>query len=547
MGKKSDKLYITSTEWSSDFGGAKRAPIGSEFKRLPFSCCALSLQPFENPMCTPDGTIFDLINIIPWLRKHGTNPVTGQPLAPSALFKLTFSKNDDGQYQCPITYKVFNEHTHIVAIKTSGNVYEYAAVEQLNIKTKNWTDLITGESFTRKDIVTIQDPHNVAARNINQFHYLVNDLRVVDDAAEAAKSQVSHRINAVGSTSRILDEMAAKDKLKQEAESKKKASAAVTPSFVAKEKKAYNVASFSTGAAAASFTSTGISPVVKNEAAVWNDDEVAISHVKNQGAAVIQTNLGDIHLELFCTDTPRTCLNFVRLAKTGYYRGVLFHRLIAGFMVQGGDPTGTGRGGQSIWGVPFEDEFKPNLKHDVRGVLSMANRGKATNTSQFFITLGPCKHLDGKHSVFGKVVGAHEVLSAIEQVAVDTNSKPLREIKMLDVVITTDPFEDALNEIATKDTRAADEASKRAAERTRKERLAAATRTTSQASDKVGKYLAQALGKRKAEISESNDTTEDILAEIDAVDDGADRKSTPTAHAPKKKAVSGGFGNFSNW
>jgi cyclophilin family peptidyl-prolyl cis-trans isomerase len=126
--------------------------------------------------------------------------------------------------------------------------------------------------------------------------------------------------------------------------------------------------------------------------------------------ATIQTDDGDIVLQLFADKTPKTVNNFVFLAREGFYDGVIFHRVIENFMVQGGDPTGTGRGGP---GYSFADEFHPELRHDGPGVLSMANAGPNTNGSQFFITHVATPWLDGKHSVFGRVIGGLDVLMAI--------------------------------------------------------------------------------------------------------------------------------------
>ena len=126
----------------------------------------------------------------------------------------------------------------------------------------------------------------------------------------------------------------------------------------------------------------------------------------------IETGRGTIELELFPEHAPKTVNNFVFLAQEGFYDGVTFHRVISNFMIQGGDPTGSGRGGP---GYRFEDELKGNpLRHE-RGVISMANSGPGTNGSQFFITHGPQQHLDGKHTVFGKVTKGLDVVDAIEQ------------------------------------------------------------------------------------------------------------------------------------
>ena len=127
-------------------------------------------------------------------------------------------------------------------------------------------------------------------------------------------------------------------------------------------------------------------------------------------AAVMHTEKGDIKIQLFANETPKTVNNFVFLSKEGFYDGVVFHRVIQDFMAQGGDPTGTGSGGP---GYKFEDEFNPKLKHDKPGVLSMANAGKNTNGSQFFITHVPTPWLDFKHSVFGEVIEGMDVVLSI--------------------------------------------------------------------------------------------------------------------------------------
>jgi cyclophilin family peptidyl-prolyl cis-trans isomerase len=128
--------------------------------------------------------------------------------------------------------------------------------------------------------------------------------------------------------------------------------------------------------------------------------------------ATLKTEKGDIVVDLFADRAPKTVENFVNLARSGFYDGTTFHRVIAGFMAQGGDPTGTGTGGP---GYQFGDEFHPSLRHDSAGILSMANAGPGTNGSQFFLTFGPTPHLDDKHSVFGKVSGGMDVLRSIRE------------------------------------------------------------------------------------------------------------------------------------
>ncbi len=152
----------------------------------------------------------------------------------------------------------------------------------------------------------------------------------------------------------------------------------------------------------------------------------------NMVAATIETNKGTIKIELFTDKAPKTTQNFIDLANKGFYDGVIFHRVIPGFMIQGGDPTGTGTGGP---GYKINDEFHPDLKHDKKGILSMANAGPNTGGSQFFITLAPTPWLDGKHAVFGQVIEGMDVVEKIAGVERNSNDKPLEDIVIISVKI----------------------------------------------------------------------------------------------------------------
>ncbi|KAJ1719661.1 Peptidyl-prolyl cis-trans isomerase-like 1 [Coemansia erecta] len=151
----------------------------------------------------------------------------------------------------------------------------------------------------------------------------------------------------------------------------------------------------------------------------------------DQRAVHLHTTHGLITIELYWTQAPRTCHNIHSLAKQGYYNGVSVHRVIPGFMIQTGDPTGTGRGGSSVYGGKFADEITKELRHTGAGVVSMANSGKDTNGSQFFITLAPTPHLDGKHTVFGRVRNGINVVRAIGGVATDANDRPRESVRIL--------------------------------------------------------------------------------------------------------------------
>ena len=147
-------------------------------------------------------------------------------------------------------------------------------------------------------------------------------------------------------------------------------------------------------------------------------------------SATFKTEKGDITVQLFADRAPRTVENFVTLARAGFYDGTTFHRVIGGFMAQGGDPTGTGTGGP---GYQIGDEFDPSLRHDSPGTLSMANAGPGTNGSQFFITYGPTPHLDDRHSVFGKVTAGMDVLRSLRERDPQRDRQPGDRIETIEI------------------------------------------------------------------------------------------------------------------
>lgn len=142
---------------------------------------------------------------------------------------------------------------------------------------------------------------------------------------------------------------------------------------------------------------------------------------------ILETTQGNIEIELFTDIAPKTCENFVGLIEKGYYDGIIFHRIIKNFMIQGGDPTGTGRGGESLWGGKFEDEVTPTKTFNKKGLLAMANAGPGTNGSQFFITTVATPWLNMKHTIFGEVISGYEAVEALENVEVGRGDKPVED------------------------------------------------------------------------------------------------------------------------
>ena len=522
MGKKSsqkDRAYQTASEWREEGGGHKgRLQGGGQggFKRLPFNCCAISFQPFEDPVATQDGTVMDIVNAVPYITRYKRHPVTGEPLQLKDLVPLHFHRNADGEYACPTLNKVFNENTHIVAIKTTGNVYCWDAIDQLCIKPKSMKDLITDEPFTKKDIIHIQDPLNLAKRNLAEFDHVKYDRSAWDDSNNVDTNDPMFGLNVsalptdLKKTLAVLDTeeaskafveggggkkaQAVRALAEAKAKAKEKAASRVpevadprlrsdprhqaVPSFkpgaatwntddqrhggsghiseaVGSDKdpsggksvpKPYSntwvEGSTSTGASSKSFTSTMVDVSTKMERTK------VLQHLKpdKKGYLRLHTSLGDLNIELHCDVVPKTCENFLALIEGRYYDDVIFHRLIKNFMIQGGDPTGTGKGGVSVFGRTFADEFDSRLVHDARGVLSMANLGPNTNGSQFFILFKSARHLDFKHTVFGRVVGGFETLTAMERVSTDDEDRPVQEVKIMGGTVFVNPYKDLLEE-----------------------------------------------------------------------------------------------------
>ncbi|KAK9834163.1 hypothetical protein WJX81_004304 [Elliptochloris bilobata] len=145
----------------------------------------------------------------------------------------------------------------------------------------------------------------------------------------------------------------------------------------------------------------------------------------------IKTSIGSFVVELYTAHAPRSCKNFLELARRGYYNNTVVHRVIRDFMIQAGDPTGTGRGGESVYGGKFEDEIHPDLHHTGAGILSMANSGPNTNGSQFFVTLAPTPWLDGKHTIFGRVYSGMGTVQRLGNIQTDANDRPTTTVRIM--------------------------------------------------------------------------------------------------------------------
>eukprot|EP00611_Tribonema_gayanum_P007602 TRINITY_DN16_c0_g1_i1.p1 TRINITY_DN16_c0_g1~~TRINITY_DN16_c0_g1_i1.p1 ORF type:complete len:594 (+),score=195.56 TRINITY_DN16_c0_g1_i1:96-1877(+) len=585
-----DRMFVTATEWSRDYGGKKGA-VNSGIRPLSFDCCAMSLGPFETPVCTKEGVVFDILNVMPYVKKHKKNPVTGEPLKNKDLIQLHFAKNNEGKWHCPVTFKVFNDNSRIVAVRTTGNVYAAEAVEELNLKTKNFEDLLTGEPFQRADIIKLNDPADealCALRDANNFKHL-KELR---EAEAKRQEQASHtsKIRQTLTTQQIFKEI----EEKRQSDERDRTAAAAVAAAAAAAKDAEAVAAgaplwkrrrvlledisegthVTTNVMAGSFTSTAqqVSTTAQSREATTEEIDRArfsrLRALKKKGYVQLQTSHGNINIEVHVDMVPKTAENFLGLCEKGYYDGTIFHRSIRHFVIQGGDPTGTGTGGESIWGEKFRDEFDERLSHDKRGILAMANSGPHTNASQFYITYKSCKHLDRKHSVFGSVVGGLATLGNMEAVPTDKADKPEREITLLKAIVLQNPIPEMeaaleaelVQKMAEREAKNKPKLIKSGAGNESGERVGWASNPRPALLDGsakaggddllgVGKYIGKStvLPKREAK---SNAKGGSAAAAASAMPDfeGAAAEATAAATAgAKRKAQGSSFGDFSGW
>ncbi|KAF8167788.1 cyclophilin-like domain-containing protein [Crassisporium funariophilum] len=436
----SDKLYITHAEHAG-FHGSHSSSTGFKYKpeaphpgaRTPFDCCALSFQPFTHPVCARNsdgtGTVFDLVNIVPWLKQHNnSNPITKETLSPSDLITLNYSRKEaTGEIHDPISFKPFSEHSHIVAIATTGNVFLAESI-------KGGKDLVSDTPFKKGDVITLQNPHGLPPASVPDSSAVSKSTKAT--LAVATKPAPSPAVTALKTKAPVP----------------------------------WNVSPYSSGMPGASLTSTSVDPTqATSSKLLWDEEELMFEDMsrplkgkgkekdvgKRRAYVRVVTTLGgaSLNLELYCEKAPKTCYNFLSLARAGKYNDCLFHRLVPGFMIQTGDPTGTGSGGESCWGTPFRDEhdLKGAAIHDSRGILAMANKGANSNGSQFYLTFKEAKHLDKKHTVFGKLVGGEDVLDALEKLPIKPGTeRPAKTVRITEVIIYQDPFEEYKKRLANK-------------------------------------------------------------------------------------------------
>ena len=250
----------------------------------------------------------------------------------------------------PVLFKVFSENTHVVAIKTTGNVYSYEAIDELCIKAKSMRDLLTDAPFTKADIIVLQDPHNILARNPATFAHIkdeavakqVDTLKAGQAAASASASSSSAAASSAAAPAAAAAAPRARPKLGISLAVKPTGAAAAAASLSSGPARAL----YSSGAVSGSFTSTSMSVATNNERALLSAEQILeqryadLRKRKAKGYVRLHTTLGNINLELHADLTPRTAHNFMELCERGYYKDTIFHRVIPGFMVRA-DPRRT--------------------------------------------------------------------------------------------------------------------------------------------------------------------------------------------------------------
>lgn len=619
MGKRratKDRSFISNTERKYQGYGGYQSTANTPFRRLPFNCCAISFQPFDDPVVTPDGTIMDIVNAVPYIQKFHKHPVTGQPLQLKDLTKLNFTKNtESGDYCCPILGTIFNQNSTIVAIKTTGNVYSYEAIEKLCLGPKNLRDLQSDVPFSRKDIIHIQDPLNLSMKNLQEFDHVrkglqlpinnnnnstgngnsnVNTTHASDDlkrvlgsleSTEAAAAFTGGGGGQRAQAERLLAQAKLHDKDKETGGNKeeegdprlrseprdlsqsnlnvlKRPGTAtwntedLTAAFTASPSASSLLATTgtgdnnniniltggkkvpqpysrrtitsvqTTGKTSRSLTSTTSTPATQNQRLLHT-----VQLKPNKKAYVrLHTNMGDLNIELHADMCPKTCENFVALVDGGYYNGTVFHRSVKNFMIQGGDPTGTGRGGVSIWGRTFENELDSRLRHDSRGVLGMANSGngsgsgggKGTNGSQFYILYKSAPHLDNKHTVFGRLVGGFDILTAMEKVPTTGDSgdedRPVREIKIVGASVFVNPYKELLEKEEEEEAKGKEEEERRRKVKRSKVMDGGGGAGGGGTSVAVGKYLAGDDGSIMEAADQAKGKSNAVTAALSAFD-----------------------------
>ncbi|KAJ8602412.1 hypothetical protein CTAYLR_001201 [Chrysophaeum taylorii] len=463
--KTKDRMFITATEWATEYGGHKKRVEKRVEGALPFECCALSLLPFETPACTrKEGVLFDWVGLVEFVRAHGTSPATGAVLTTREIVRLRMAKNGEGRWMCPVTHKVFTNYSKVAAVGTTGNTYAYEALKELCLKPNKLFDLLDGTPFARSDVIVVQDPDDPELsrrRDVSNLHHLKNheqeapSIRPLGEGAEKVLAAARENVERAQADRDAKRRKTAEDL----ADPARPENEGLTETFLrvrklgARTDEVLEGSKLTSGKTSASLTSSAVGVATSNELREATDDELKAARWKilrslgKKGYVRLETSLGLLNIEVHCDMCPRAAENFLGLCSAGYYDDLQFHRVVPGFVAQAGDPRNDGTGGESLWGAPFADEFDSRLRHDARGILAYASDGRDRNRSQFYVTFDECPNLDNKHTVFGRVVGGMDTLNRIERADVDEKDdhRPRRgrEVVIRAALVFVDPTSEA--------------------------------------------------------------------------------------------------------
>jgi peptidyl-prolyl cis-trans isomerase-like protein 2 len=473
MGKKrcqKDRLYLTAKELRENFG-LNKIESHKYSRNLPFFHCAISMKPFKYPVCTKDGIIFDILNIIPYIQKYGKHPITGEILDLNDLIKLNFCKLNDDEFYCPILQTAFTSRTHIVAIRTSGNVYCYEAINQLHLKTKSMQDLKSGESFKKSDLITIQNPSHKATE-INQIELPINafinyenlkckkrgNLVFSENSNFDIKQDLSKYKNRTwietsacessllnfrpGASTWNTDKLTVEEQGEKKTKKITKRQHHVRVKEILEKRSICKIIELSTNVSSLSFTSTVISRPTNN--LIPNKNERQLKRLqrkpKIKGYVKLRTNIIDLDMELNCETAPKTCDLFLIMCQTGSCDNIIIKKCNENFMIKSSKIRGNIAANELIVSYLSNDAPDKLANHKQRGLISLSKIEFNLENPHFCILLKPAHHFNNDHIVFGKIVSGLETIDTIGNPITNLSCESLTHIRVIGVDILLDPF-----------------------------------------------------------------------------------------------------------
>lgn len=407
--------------------------------RPPLHLCALTLSKHKQPVASPDGNIFDRSLIHQLVSRTHLDPISGHTLHPHQLIPLIFSLNDHPSktsiYRCPFLYTPLDSSKKVIVVATTGRVYSAEAIERLNLARRHMRDLVDGTPFSLSDLIVLYDP---------AIHFTLPSAATPTTICTTALAPppISARrqlptFTAVQSLPQLCHQSTLAKELRLYKSQLPSVSVSRLPSAEHRPPPMKKPRCMSPPPLTdqSPHQHNPMIPSLYHKRRAEDERKAVYKRIrkgrKGKGYVRVVTNIGHLNIELHCDKVPTTCDNFLTLAERKYYDGLIWHRVVPGYIAQTGDPTGTGDNGDSAWGGFVKDEIRTSLNHDAPGVVSMANSGRDTNRSQWFVCFQAARELDGAHTVFGKVVGGLYVLKEMENEAELSHPLTVERIEVL--------------------------------------------------------------------------------------------------------------------